>query len=382
MVRANITGVFPVYKTLKDGTRKTYWYHRETGQRLRGEPGSSEFIADLAAAEKLIRDRLAGTFNNLVRHYTLSTEFDRNLQPSTQSEYRRLLTKAEAEFGDMPIAALDDPHVRRDFMNWREKVARTSGEREADHRLSAISAMLTWAVDRGQITVNNLRGFKRLYHADRSEIIWLPEHVAAFMAVASIEMQRALILALHTGQRQADILRLPWSAYDGREITLRQGKARRGRAQGSPVVVPCTAALRRMLDDMERCSPLILTTKTGMAFKKRYFARRWYETATAAGLGNVTLPRSDQPVRLHFHDLRGTCVTLLSESGCTPQQIATITGHSLKTIYMILERYLARTRGLAEQAIFNWENSERTKFANQLQTGPSVTMTPVAKSNA
>jgi hypothetical protein len=27
----------------------------------------------------------------------------------------------------------------------------------------------------------HLRGFKRIYHADRSEIIWLPEHIAAFM---------------------------------------------------------------------------------------------------------------------------------------------------------------------------------------------------------
>ena len=92
-----------------------------------------------------------------------------------------MLTKAEAEFGDMPIAALDDPRVRREFMDWREKVARASGEREADNRLSAISAMLTWAIERGQITANHLRGFKRLYHADRSEIIWLPEHIAAFM---------------------------------------------------------------------------------------------------------------------------------------------------------------------------------------------------------
>ena len=96
----------------------------------------------------------------------------------------------------MPLAALDDPRVRKDFLDWREKVARTSGEREADNRLSAISAMLTWAVDRGQATANYLRGFKRLYHADRSEIIWLPEHIAAFMKVAPIEMQRALILGL------------------------------------------------------------------------------------------------------------------------------------------------------------------------------------------
>ena len=382
MVRANLKGVFPTYKTLRDGTRRTYWYHRETGERLRGAPGSLEFITDLAAAEKLMRDRLAGTFNNLVRLFTLSAEFDKTLAPSTKAEYRRMLMKAESKFGDMPMAALDDAQVRRDFMDWREKVARSSGEREADNRLSAISAMLTWAIDRGHITANYLRGFKRLYHADRSEIIWLPEHIAAFMAAANIEMQRAMILALHTGQRQGDLLRLPWSSYNGTSITLRQGKAKRGRTLGPPVPVPCTAALRRMLDGMERTSPLILTTKTGQSFKKRYFARLWDETATAAGLEKVTLPSFDEPVRLHFHDLRGTTVTLLSETGSTQQQIASITGHSLKTVHRILERYLARTSGLAEQAIFNWENSERTKFANQLQTSTAPSMAPKGKSNA
>ena len=54
-----------------------------------------------------------------------------------------------------------------------------------------------------------------------------------------------------------------------------------------------------------------------------------------AGLQSVLLPGSDQPVELHFHDLRGTAVTLLSEAGCTPQQIATITGHSLKTVHSV-----------------------------------------------
>ncbi len=102
--------------------------------------------------------------------------------------------------------------------------------------------------------------------------------------------------------------------------------------------------------------------------KKRYFARLWDDAMRKAGLQSVLLPGSDDPVELHFHDLRGTAVTLLSEANCTPQQIATITGHSLKTVHRILERYLARTRGLAEQAILNFQNSPRTKFANQLQT--------------
>ena len=91
-----------------------------------------------------------------------------------------------------------------------------------------------------------------------------------------------------------------------------------------------------------------------------------------AGLETITLPGIAEPVKLHFHDLRGTTVTLLSEAGCNEQQIATITGHSLTTVHQILERYLARTAGLAEQAIINWENSPRTEFANALTTKGGV----------
>jgi integrase len=380
VVRVRLEGINTVRKRLADGTIKTYYYHRATGLRLAGVPGSAEFIASYGDAEKAMRDRrVGGGLNALIRGYMLSIEFQQKLAPSTQSEYRRMLSAAETEFGDMPIAALDDPRVRKDFLDWRETVARKSGEREADNRLSAISAMLTWATDRGRIAANHLRGFKRLYHADRSEIIWLPEHIAAFMKVAPIEMQRALIIGLHTGQREGDLLRLPWTSFDGGWIKLRQGKARRGGALGPLVEIPCTAALRRMLDGMERVSALILTTKTGRSFKKRYFAQLWDDAMKAAGLQRVQLPGMDAPVELHFHDLRGTAVTLLSEAGCTPQQVAAITGHSLKTVYRILERYLARTRGLAEQAIFNFENSSRTEFANQLQTGTEANVASKGK---
>lgn len=370
MVRADYPGVFCTYKNLKSG-RRTYWYHRATGMRLAGEPGSREFILSCAEAEKALKARHTGdTFNGLIREYTASIEFESKLSASSQREYKRMLTKAEPELGDMPREVLNDPGVKRDLLDWRAKIARSSGKREADNRLSVISAMLTWAVDSGRLEVNHIKGFKRLYHSDRSEIIWLPEHIEAFMQVAPVELQRALIIALHTGQRQGDILSLPWSAYDGTAITLRQGKNARSGRPAPLVTIPCTKALRRMLDDMERVSPLILTTKTSQAFKKRYFAHLWEKAAFDAGLSN-----------LHFHDLRGTAVTMLSEAGSNPQQIATITGHSLKTVTVILDRYLARTRALADQPIFNWENSPRTEFANKLQTSTPVPATPKGKTN-
>lgn len=73
---------------------------------------------------------------------------------------------------------------------------------------------------------------------------------------------------------------------------------------------------------------------------------------------------------LHFHDIRGTAITMLAEAGCTTPQIAAITGHSLKTVTTILDKYLAPTRVLASEAVKLFENARSTEFANRLQTGP------------
>ena len=59
---------------------------------------------------------------------------------------------------------------------------------------------------------------------------------------------------------------------------------------------------------------------------------------------------------LHFHDFRGTAITRLSIAQATPQEIASITGHSLKTVNEIIDRhYLKRDEQLAENAIAKLE---------------------------
>jgi integrase len=149
-------------------------------------------------------------------------------------------------------------------------------------------------------------------------------------------MKAALMLGMHTGQRQGDLRRLSWTAYDGERITLRQSKG------GKVVSIRCTKALRAMLDEMaiQKKGLLILTTPTGRAWTKRYFNQYWNEAAIAAGI-----------IDLHFHDLRGTAITMLAEAGCTVPEIAAVTGHSLKHVTHILEVYLSRTKALADAAI-------------------------------
>jgi integrase len=89
----------------------------------------------------------------------------------------------------------------------------------------------------------------RLYEADRADIIWTAAHIKAFCDVASPELQFALLLALWTGQRQSDLIRLMWPAYDGSHIRLRQSKGKKR------VVIPVGAPLKAALDARRPAKP-------------------------------------------------------------------------------------------------------------------------------
>ncbi|HBF31113.1 tyrosine-type recombinase/integrase [Rhizobium sp.] len=351
-MRTRIKGVNPIKRTLATGEVVTYYYHRATGTRLNGKPGSDEFMASIAEAVAKSRKRDAGTLGGLMRDFEETSKW-RKLAESTRSEYRRIFKFWEDKYGTCPFVALEDKAFRRDVLKWHDKFS-AEKPREADNRVTVLARVLSWAAKDGPLKVNVIDSFDRAYQGDRSEMIWLPEHVDAFMAVASPEMKLALVLALHTGQRQGDLLTLAWGNYDGSHIRLKQGKSRRGELQGRQVNIRCTKALKETLDGLEKRSPLIMTTKTGKAFQKRYFAERWEETCKAAGI-----------VDLHFHDIRGTTVTMLFQAGCNLGEIVAVTGHSLRRAQDILDKYLARTSAMADSAIAKFENVLETDFAKQ-----------------
>jgi integrase len=151
------------------------------------------------------------------------------------------------------------------------------------------------------------------------------------------------LLALWTGQRQGDLLRLSWSAYDGTHIRLKQSKT------GARVVLPVGAPLKAALTAAKKHGPLILTNKAGRPWTSHGFQASWPLAAKNAGIVGIT-----------FHDLRGTAVTRLAIVGCTEAEIATITGHSLRDVRSILDaHYLARDPALAESAIRKLEKGNK-----------------------
>lgn len=348
-----IKGLNKVRAQLADGTEAIYWYHRATGTRLDGEYGSTEFIASLAAAQEKPATRSAGTLSGLIRDFEKTAKW-RKLADGTQKEYRRIFKFWDGKFGTVPHKALEAKGFRQKVLEWHDEFSEEK-PREADNRVTVLARVLSWGERDGPLHANVLDGFERAYASDRSEKIWEPEHIEAFMAVANDEMKLAMMLALHTGQRHADIRHMAWGNYDGSAIRIRQQKARRKGATPPLITIPCTAALKETLDGLPKRGALIMPTKTGRAFQKRYLSELWEETVIAAGLA---------PLGLHFHDLRGTTVTLLAEADCNLGEIAAITGHSARSAQSIIDKYLARTSRLAYSAMAKFENrmeQERAK---------------------
>jgi integrase len=329
-------------KQMADGSFKYYFYAWKGGPPLKGEYGSPEFHASYAEAWASRARRGSDTLQYVLDLYRQSPDFDA-LAASTKKDYRRHLLTLEREFGDMPLVALEDRRARGEVQAWRDRLAIKS-RRQADYAFAVFARTLSWAKNRGIVTVNPCERGGRVYRAERTDRVWTFEDEAAFYASAPKHLHAALALALWTGQRQGDLLALRWQDFDGKTIRLRQSKSRTHvEIPVSPVLQAHLAALREKLpeDDREIAGLTILRTDRDTPWTSSGFRASWRKARIKAGIDGVS-----------FHDLRGTAVTRLAMADCTVPEIATITGHSLKDVGAILDsHYLNRDRLLAEKAI-------------------------------
>jgi len=341
-VRLRLRGLNSKTKRLADGRVVTYYYAWKGGPRLPGAPGDPGFVAAYNEAVSRKRQTLKSELLSVLQAYQSSGEF---LGPAdrTRQDYIKQIAVIEREFSDFPLEALKDKRTRALFLEWRDRLALKS-KRQADYAFTVLARVLSWGLNRGLISSNPCEKSGRLYRSTRVDNIWTDDDEAAFLAAAPKHLHLALTLALWTGQRQGDLLRLPWSAYDGEVIRLKQSKT------GVRVVVPAGAPLKAALDATPRVSPVILMTSEGRPWTAGGFHASWRKACAKAGIVGLT-----------FHDLRGIAVTRLAVAGATEAEIATITGHSLADVRTILDAsYLHRDPALGRSAIKKLE--KRTKF--------------------
>jgi integrase len=325
-MRVRLKGVNRVRKRLANGLHKTYYYAWKGGPRLEGKPGSPEFHASYCAATEGRSHAPKDQLVSIIEQYRGSSAYS-DLSPRSRHDYHRLLLKIEKDFGDFPLDALRDPRTRGEFLAWRDRNALKS-RRQADYAFAVLARVMSWAYNRGIITLNPCERGGRVYRAKRADRVWKHEDEAAFFNSAPKHLHLPLKLALWTGQRHKTgaVVQIPLGQMLLEELQALQ--------------------LHRKTANENYHTETILLNSRGQAWTESGFQASWRKACIAAGIKNLT-----------FHDLRGTAVTRLAQAGCTVPEIATISGHSLKDVASILDsHYLHRDQSMAQSAIRKLEH--------------------------
>lgn len=342
-IRTVLKGIHSSSYVNASGVRITHYFAWRGGPALKDreeflQPDDPRFVTVFNACHEVKKQDAGNKFYHLIDYY-LNTEEFTGLSAKTQKDYKNYLALIGKKFGSMPISAFTVKNkavTRGMFKAWRGELGKTA-KRKADYVWTVLARVCSVSLDHGKIEANPCERGGRMYKADRSENIWTAEDEKEFIARAPERMRLAFTLALWTGQRQGDLLKLTWGNYDGKYLRLRQGKGKKRLA--IPVGLPLRTALDA--EKARKRGALILLTLAGTPWTSDGFRTSWRKACSNAGISGLT-----------FHDIRGSAVTRLALAGASVPEIATLTGHSLADVQAILDaHYLSRDIGLADSAM-------------------------------
>lgn len=326
MVKFDLKGIAKV-----KAKGRTYYYAWRGGPRLRGEPGSPEFIASYNEAVEQLRALDKNRFRFVVADYKGSAGY-KKLADSTRDQWGKWLDRIALYFGELRIVQFDRPEkIRPVIRRWRSQWA--DRPRTADYGMQVLSRVLAHAVDLGSVAGNPCEGIKHLYNNDRSEIIWTDADVTLIKQTCSAEIAQAVDLAAHTGLRLGDLLRLSWSHVGDDAIVLTTGKSRHRRE----AIIPLYSGLRDVLARIPKRATTILTSSKRRPWTTDGFGSSFNKAKIDAGM-------SEQD--LHFNDLRGTAATKFYIAGFSMREIAETLAWEEESVEKIIRRYVGRAAAI------------------------------------
>jgi integrase len=225
--------------------------------------------------------------------------------------------------------------TRNVVMTYRDSMVDNPGK--ANNALKILSRLYSFAIDRDMATVNPVSRVKKIKLGSYRP--WTLEEIEKFKIIAAPHMRLALNLALYTGQRQSDVLKMRWEQIKDGGIEVCQQKT------GKELWIPLHKNLQAELDQLLRTGKTILVTVNGNTYGNRdWFSAEWKKTSRKACL----------PEDCVFHGLRKTAAVFLAEAGCTNEQIKAITGHTTESMVAYYTRG-ANQKTLAREAMTKFE---------------------------
>ena len=181
-----------------------------------------------------------------------------------------------------------------------------------------IKHLMQYAVSVELVRIDPTRDIKLPKASSKEHRPWTDAEIAAYEAKHPIGSKARLAFALgyYTAQRRSDVVRMGRQHIAGNFIRVVQDKT------GATLDIPLHPRLKTIIDAAAG-DLLFLVTKTSKPFSADDLGHQFQRWCRAAGL----------PLDCHFHGLRYSAAKMLAEAGCTPHQIAAITGH--QTLAMV-----------------------------------------------
>ena len=332
-----------------DQSGKARYYFRRAGFKsvtLPGAPWTAQFMEtyEIALAGQpagVGASRvLPGSMHALAISYYGSLDYLK-MKPHSQRMRRNVIERFCRETdanglcnGDKRAALLQCEHVVR-FM-----AARADRPESANELRKALRALMRHAIEIKLRADDPTQGVRRFAPRSRQGFhTWDEGEIARFEAHYPIgsKPRLALALGLHTGQAKQDVIAM--GPQHIREGFLHWVRMKTAQSTGIELCIEILPELRQIIDATPSGHLTFLVTESGSPFTAETFGKWFRPLCDAAGLPNCT-----------FHGLRKAAARRMAENGCTPHEIAAITGHAtLKEIVRYTEA--ANRKRLAQSAM-------------------------------
>ncbi len=353
----------------KDRHGNVRYYFRRPGKkkiRLRGQPGSDEFMAAYAAAlagEKAEPEPKNKSLDWLCDRYFRSATF-LALEDYTKRRKRTVLNeicditfgegKAARRLGALPFEGMSKANVRK------LRDMRADAPEAANFRLKQISALFSWAVKEEHVKVNPAEGVERIANASEGFYTWTEQDVLAFERHHPIgtKPRLAMALLLWLGVRRSDVILLGPSHESDGLISFVQFK---GRKKSQRIItLPILPTLQNVLENTPLGKETYLETAYGKPFTAPGFGN-WFRTqCDAAGL-----------TKCSAHGLRKIGAVRAAENGASEHELMALFGWEHAEMARIYTRKAAQKR----MAVSAAAKMSKAIIPGELHVPPAVPLT-------
>lgn len=283
----------------------------------------------------------SGTIDSIVQDYLNNHDWE-VLSKSTKRSWQPWILRIREKFGSARTAVFDDRRIKADILRWRDQWYKSP--RSADMAVQVISRVLSHGVQYGFLEKNHALGIKKMYKADRSDLIWEVSDILAFNRCASINLQEGLELAASTGLRRSDLVAVPWSAVKEHAIVWETSKSN-GQTEVVVPLLPETRALLKKIEMRHASEMQRRPASKRTPLPETILSNSRWEPWTPQGFGGeVSHAKRKSGIKVTLHDVRGTFATRCITAGLSDQDIAGILGWDTADVARIRKKYVNQGR--------------------------------------